>query len=349
MERLAAALSDEHEVHAVFFEHGPMVDRLRSAGASVVIVDVADGVVNARRHGRLPGRDALGAVRRVRAELAAIGPDIVHTHSLKAGLVAGTAARTLRVPFVWHVHDRVSTDYLPRMTVAALKAALLLLPDAVAGNSRSTLATFRSRGPRAVVPNPVPGPPPGFRARDGRDGAPETFGLVGRITPWKGQDVFLEAFAQAFPRGPQRAVLVGAPMFGEESFLLELEALVTSLGLDGRVEFRGHRDDIWQELARLDVLVHASRIPEPFGLVIVEGLAAGLGVVAVDQGGPAEYLRGVRGVALIDRADRASLSAGLCAAASDGPSAEEAASVAQGFKPSRASESALRLYRAAAE
>jgi len=66
-------------------------------------------------------------------------------------------------------------------------------------------------------------------------------------------------------------VLVGTPMFGEEAYELELHALVGQLGIEGRVDFRGFREDIWRELASFDVLVHASVIPEPFGQVVLGG------------------------------------------------------------------------------
>jgi glycosyltransferase involved in cell wall biosynthesis len=56
------------------------------------------------------------------------------------------------------------------------------------------------------------------------------------------------------------------------------------------VEFRGFREDVAGELARLDILVHASLIPEPFGQVVVEGMAAGLPVVAPRAGGPSEVI-----------------------------------------------------------
>lgn len=349
LERLATVLATQHEVHAIFFEDGPMVGRLRSVGATVSALEIAGDVVNARRDGGLPGRQVLRAVREVRRSLREIAPDVVHTHSLKSALVAGAAARSLRIPFVWHVHDRISADYLPTATVVALRGALRVLPDAVAGNSLATLETFTSRGVRAVVPNPVPHPPAGFRSREGRTGPPTTFGLVGRITPWKGQDVFLRAFASAFSSGPERAVLVGDAMFGEEAFREELERLVPALGLQGRVEFRGFRRDMWDELARLDVLVHASTIPEPFGLVVVEGLAAGLRVVAVDQGGPAEYLKECPDSILVPVPEPAVLTAALRRAASVPVSTGRPSPVVAAFDPERAASAILNLYEAAAD
>ena len=113
-----------------------------------------------------------------------------------------------------------------------------------------------------------------------RGGGPLTFGMVGRIAPWKGQDVFLGAFAHAFGQGDERAVIVGGALFGEDDCARELSRLADALGVGNRVEFRGHRPNVWDELSRIDVLVHASVTPEPFGQVIIEGMAAGVPVIA---------------------------------------------------------------------
>ena len=158
--------------------------------------------------------------------------------------------------------------------------------------------------PRSAGALPVPESGPEGAPRDPRLGGalpippdtqspatrPPTFGIVGRIAPWKGQDLFVRAFAAAFPSGAERAAIVGAPMFGEEACERELRALIVRLGLAERVELRGFREDVWSELARIDVLVHASVIPEPFGQVVLEGMAAGLPVIAPDEGGPAEVI-----------------------------------------------------------
>jgi len=114
--------------------------------------------------------------------------------------------------------------------------------------------------------------------------------MVGRIAPWKGQHVFLAAFAEAFPDGGVEADIVGSALFGEESYEKELGQLVKDLGIVSRVRFSGFSDDVWEELTKLDVLVHASTVPEPFGQVVLEGMAAGLPVVAARAGGPAELI-----------------------------------------------------------
>jgi glycosyltransferase involved in cell wall biosynthesis len=83
---------------------------------------------------------------------------------------------------------------------------------------------------------------------------------------------------------------VGAPLFGETAYEDGLRDLVVRLGLEDRVEMTGFREDVGAELGRLDVLVLASVTAEGFGQVIVEGMAAGLAVVATRAGGPEEIV-----------------------------------------------------------
>jgi glycosyltransferase involved in cell wall biosynthesis len=116
--------------------------------------------------------------------------------------------------------------------------------------------------------------------------------MVGRVVPWKGQQVFLNAFARAFGSGNEAAVIVGDAMFGEAEvqYGVELRELARALGISDRVDFRGFRDDVWAELARMDIFVHASITPEPFGQVIVEAMLSGIPVIASAGGGPSEIL-----------------------------------------------------------
>jgi glycosyltransferase involved in cell wall biosynthesis len=143
------------------------------------------------------------------------------------------------------------------------------------------------------------------------NGGPLTFGIVGRLSPWKGQDLFLRAFARAFPDGEERAAVVGGALFGEDDFARGLPRLAGSLGIADRLELRGHRSDVWDELSRIDVLVHASITPEPFGQVILEGMAAGVPVIAARAGGPAEILRHDQTGVLYDCADLSELATAM--------------------------------------
>jgi glycosyltransferase involved in cell wall biosynthesis len=288
---------DEVDAHVILAEHGPFADRLVQAGVSVEVLRMGESARSLRKHSittrALPASAVFHTaayIWRVALRLRQLRPDLVHTNSLKAGVYGSLAGRIAGVPVVWHVHDRISADYLPSVGVRLVRY-MLPLASSVVANSQATLATLghrRSADNFHVIPNVLPE----FSVVPSRDASPRcVFGIVGRIAPWKGQDLFLQGFALAFPTGNEKAVIIGAPLFGDDSFEADLRQLAADLGISERVIFRGFREDVWTELAQLDVLVHASTTPEPFGQVVVEGMAAGLAVVAADEGGPAEILR----------------------------------------------------------
>ncbi len=177
-----------------------------------------------------------------------------------------------------------------------------------------------------------------------------TFGIVGRIAPWKGQDLFVRAFAAAFPDNTgERAVVVGAPLFGEEACELRLRELIAHLGLTERVLLRGFREDVWSELARIDVLVHASVIPEPFGQVVLEGMAAGLPVIAPDEGGPAEVIADGETGHLFTARSVDALAGAMRALAADPRARERLGSAArhsiEAYHPTRVGKQLEEMYR----
>ncbi len=122
--------------------------------------------------------------------------------------------------------------------------------------------------------------------------------LVGRIAEWKGQHVFLQAAAQVRDRFPAaRFQVVGAPLFGEEAYEQSLHQMAGDLGVSDQVQFLGFRDDVFTLLLASDIVVHASILGEPFGQVVIEGMAAGKPVIATDGGALPEIVaRGETGL-----------------------------------------------------
>jgi glycosyltransferase involved in cell wall biosynthesis len=337
-------------------ESGPLVERLEQAGAEVEVLPL-------RPEARLVRRDQLGGgpfdllsagaaaaayAARLARRLRTGHIDLVHANTLKALFYGGAATRLARKPMVWHVHDRISDDYLPRRAVRVVRGVARATAKGVIANSTATLATLGElRLPAAVIPEPVRHQ--AFGEPRTRNGEPFAAAMVGRIAPWKGQDVFLHAFAGAFPDGDERAVIVGAPLFGEEEYERSLRALVGQLGLGDRVELRGFRADVAGELAEVDALVHASVIPEPFGRVIVEGMAAGLPVLAAAGGGPDEIVTEGVDALLYPPGDVDALAATLRRVAADAGLAERlgraAVERARAFSPELAAAQTSAFYR----
>jgi glycosyltransferase involved in cell wall biosynthesis len=116
-------------------------------------------------------------------------------------------------------------------------------------------------------------------------------GLVATFARWKGHDIFLEAAARVPRDLPCRFYVVGGPIYrslGSQYTLEELRSRAEALGLDSRLGFAGYLTNPAQALRALDIVVHASTRPEPFGRVIIEGMACGRAVIAAPIGGATE-------------------------------------------------------------
>jgi glycosyltransferase involved in cell wall biosynthesis len=144
-------------------------------------------------------------------------------------------------------------------------------------------------------------------------------GIIGRLVPWKGQDVFIRAMAQAAKSIPNlQCLIIGDVDAGEErGYRVELERLAQQVGLGERVKFLGWRSDIPQLLSTMEILVHASVEPEPFGRVLIEGMAASKVVIAAAAGACPEIIEdGVSGY-LVAPGDAEALARATVAALQD--------------------------------
>jgi glycosyltransferase involved in cell wall biosynthesis len=123
-------------------------------------------------------------------------------------------------------------------------------------------------------------------------------GLIGRITPWKGQHIFLQAAALLHPLYPAaKFEIIGAALFSESEYEAHLHELCRTLHLIDTVEFVGFVEDARARMAQLDIVVHASTIGEPFGQVIIEAMAEEKPVVATNGGGVPEIVEdGINGL-----------------------------------------------------
>jgi glycosyltransferase involved in cell wall biosynthesis len=262
------------------------------------------GAASLAVRGAAASASTFGYARRLARRLRGFAPAVVQTNGMKMHLLgAWTAPRGARV--VWHMHDYLST----RPAMARLLRASSRRSVEVVAVSQSVAADVRrvlpSRTPVRSIYNGVDPDrfrPDGPGAGDGAaldraaglDEAPPgtvRVGLVATFATWKGHDVFLEAAARIDPSHPARFYVVGGPIYrsaGSQVSIDGLKAHAEALGLTGRVAFTGHQADPARVMRGLDVVVHASTRPEPFGRVIVEAMACGRAVAAMVEGGAAE-------------------------------------------------------------
>lgn len=307
-------------------EDGPLAERTRALGIETEVMPLAGNAREVRK-------DTLGGgalVRHAGAAMAFLsyarqvagyarkrGAAVLHCNSLKADIYGAVAGRLSGVPVVWHVRDHIDPTYLPGPAVRLFRSLAKRVPSYVITNSDSTLAKLFPGGAQGqrvraahdgLADRELTAPEPEVTGRWKSD--PPRIGMIGRFVAWKGQHIFLEA-AQKLVAGGQEAkfVLIGAALFGEAEYSESLKELAKPLG--DRVEFTGFRNDVPELLRSLDILVHASTTPEPFGQVVIEGMAEGLPVVASDGGGVREIItQGQNGV-LTPMGDASALTAAL--------------------------------------
>ncbi|MFC7879294.1 glycosyltransferase [Isoptericola sp. NPDC057391] len=337
--RLAAELDPRRvELRAVVLDDGPLVDRLRAAGVRTAVVRAGARTRGMDRHALAGSWRAVLAVGetarlvvRVAAVLRRADADVVHTNSLRADVVGLLAARWCRVPVVWHVHDRIAADYLPAAAVRLLRGLARRGPRAVVANSHATARTLPGVRDLTVV-HPGYAPDQAVPAFDARvPPARPVVGLVGRLSPTKGQLELVRAARTVLDRRPDvRFRLVGGALFGADTYADAVDAEIGRLGLQGAVDVVGFSDDPAAELDRLSVCVHASPVPEPFGQVVVEAMVRGVPVVATDAGGVPEIVRppGRDLGLLVPPGDADALAAGLLAVLDDPGAAERRARAA---------------------
>jgi glycosyltransferase involved in cell wall biosynthesis len=114
--------------------------------------------------------------------------------------------------------------------------------------------------------------------------------MLGRMAHWKGQLLGLSALAAC--RTPRRLAITvaGGTWFGETHHQERIRQFAREHP-ELQIDVPGHVDRVVELIDRHDVLLHTSLMPEPFGQVVVQGMARGRVVVAADQGGPAEVIR----------------------------------------------------------
>lgn len=288
----------------VFYQNNRFVDLLRGRGVEVILYDKARASERAPHlTGHFGGKlrsVATAPIRRARF-LRRHRIELVHLNNSPAIGYDDwlPAAKLVGVPCVAH---SCGPYRAPRHAVGRWLSRRHDRVIAVSEYVRNTLTTGGMPGERIRLIRP--GVDIGsFRARV-RKGASEIRDelgirrdallalMVGNFRQWKGQDIALAALARMPPemRSRLHLLFVGGTSSGEEGFAADLVATVRRENLDRHVTFLGACTDIPNLVNSADFIIHASRVPEPFGLVIVEGMALGKPVIATHFGGPAEII-----------------------------------------------------------
>ena len=201
------------------------------------------------------------------------------------------AAAVARRPLVWHIRE-LRTESFPARVMLRL---VPMLATRVVATSNAVAASVPACGARLRMFNHGVDLSR-FDVIPDVSGLREEFGLaedtpvvvtIGRLEPWKGQHVFVEAIPAILKAHPTaRILIVGGPAVNKPEYEQQLRARCEELGLTGQVLFTGIRSDVPALLTLSNVLVLPTATPEPFGLTVIEAMGARRPVVATAAGGP---------------------------------------------------------------
>ncbi len=256
------------------------------------------------------------ALWELRCLIKQLQPDIVHTHTSKAGFLGRLAARRLGVGHILHTpHGHVFGGYF-----SSQQTRLYVILERLAARWTDRIITLTNTeaeqhlalrigrpGQFVSIPSGVEldGVMSAFPVR--LIGGGPVVGAVGRLTPVKGHQHLLQAAPEVLRRHPAACFL----LVGGGELRSALEAQARALGLGDRVVFAGHRDDVPSLIAAMDVFTLPS-LNEGMGRVLVMAMALGKPIVASSVGGVPELIgRGEAGI-LVPPSDPAALAEAIC-------------------------------------
>ena len=219
--------------------------------------------------------------------------DLVHVNNGMSNLEPVIAAMLLRRKYIVHFHGVEKPGLVQKLFLPKVPKFIVIskyLQKALGENG------FPEKR-MVVIPNPVQGfhtiseDSSDIRKQYGLEEKDKVFGIVGRIIQWKGHVEFLKAaFIVLEKVTDARALIVGDFSDGDEGYQKKITVMVDESGFKDKVIMTGYVENVSNIYSVMDVCVHTSIEPEPFGLVIIEAMANGVPVVASNIGAPEEII-----------------------------------------------------------
>lgn len=244
-------------------------------------------------------------VRPLRALLNEIKPDIIHARSRIPAWIAYLAWKkmpaTTRPHFVTTVHGLYSVS--PYSAIMTKGETVIAISEAVLAYIRKNYPSCPKEKIRLIYRGadtsefPYGFIPDAEWRNTWQQQFPElngktVIGLPGRISRIKGHETFIELIARLAPNHPNvHGLIIGGNEAVKEDYAESLRAKVKALGLENRITFTGHRNDMNKVLSQCDLLMAIRTTPEAFGRTTLEPLRLGKPVIGWDEGGVGEMLR----------------------------------------------------------
>lgn len=262
-------------------------------------------IIEMHRLKRFPILNVVKSILRIRKLIREKNIDLIHSNGSRACFYAGIAARLERIPLIWHVRIADRDNLLDRI-LAGLSAQIIAISEAVnrrfiwMKDRKAKVKTIYNGIDLARFNSSLSGEK--IRKEFGLALQVPLVGAVGRLDWYKGYPYLLKAARKVVDNIPECCFLI----VGDGEKRRELEALTKELNLNKNVIFAGHREDITQILASLDLFVLAS-VSEGLGRSAIEAMACAKAVVVTNAGGLSEVVEDRVTGLLISPADPAAL------------------------------------------
>jgi glycosyltransferase involved in cell wall biosynthesis len=349
---------DRFHPTVLFYDSNPYEEDFRAAGAEVRILNSAVSVRSISRpspNGRQPNKDSRrrfraarrfnGFVqrdwrlaRRIAEVIEDVGADLVQSNICpSADRASILAAGLARVPQLSYSQFFTADEAWLDRPLSTFVDRYLCISESVRHQVRRAAGVREDKLRLVYAPfefPPVSTTPAAAAVREslGVNSRHRLIANIGRIVPWKGQDVFLRAFASVASEHPDaRAVVVGSPGDKQDgqAFEVELRRLVSDLEIGERVIFTGHRNDVDDIMSASDVVVHSSSQAEPLGRVVMEAIALEKPVIATRAGGVPEMVQDGETGSLVLPGDEEAMAGALGSVLSEPDRATEMAAKAR--------------------
>jgi glycosyltransferase involved in cell wall biosynthesis len=315
---------------------GPLVTELMSLAVKVVLLELPPKIAQLGDSGAKAGGNKLAKMLRFAGKIALVGdliayrsrlrrkiveiaPDLIHSNGMKTHLLA--ASLGLNLPLIWHLHDFISSrsliKYLLKLFVGKVSMAIAI-SRAIADDWQAVFPQL----PIELIYNAIDIYHFRSTVAESTIGKPDRqvkIGLIATYALWKGHDIFIQAIGQIAKQQPEfkgrvKFYIIGGAIYQtdrSQHSRTSLQQLACDAGVEDWLEFIDFQSNIVSSYNMLDIVVHASTQPEPFGRTIVEAMACEKAVIVSNAGGAAELFTHDRDALGIAPGDPGALAAAM--------------------------------------
>jgi len=305
---------DNFDVSVILGCEGPFRKNLEEEGLKVKVLNLPKNILSLKRSTDKNNSiksftkaifDLFVSKKLIKEGLNKEKPDLLIFNTVKSACLGSSVANKLGIKTAWIVRDMLTKDFFKRFYLNVIrfltrKVSKVICISNCVKEAYSSLDYLSNKDISVLYVGILYDGLTLPKLKKVSNLNP-VISLIGRLEPWKGQDVFIKAAAILLRKNPKISFLiVGSPLFERGDYENKCKELVKSLDIEKNVSFLGFRKDVSEIISSSDLVIHSSIKPEPFGRVIVEAMACGTPVIATNIGGPKEIITNNKNGVLIE-------------------------------------------------